>query len=142
MDTNVVFQMFSVVSPLGTIRRELVRGRFEVVTSNEIMLEYEEVVVRLSGLVRWREIERFFALLAEVNLNVVRMEPQYRYGLITVDPDDNKFVDCAITANADYIVTADKHFDILTTTRIRPQVIKPQTFADYLLSSGDPTSPP
>lgn len=26
---------------------------------------------------------------------------------------DNKFVDCAIASNADYLVTNDKHFDIL-----------------------------
>ena len=28
-------------------------------------------------------------------------------------PDDNKFVDCAIVANAQYIVTEDKHFQVL-----------------------------
>jgi uncharacterized protein len=33
--------------------------------------------------------------------------------LITIDPDDNKFVDCAIAAGADYIITNDHHFDIL-----------------------------
>ncbi len=30
-----------------------------------------------------------------------------------VDEDDNKFVDCAIAAGADYIVTEDHHFDYL-----------------------------
>ncbi|RZJ58302.1 MAG: PIN domain-containing protein [Hymenobacter sp.] len=29
------------------------------------------------------------------------------------DPDDNKFVDVAIAANADLLITNDKHFDIL-----------------------------
>jgi uncharacterized protein len=29
------------------------------------------------------------------------------------DPDDNKFVDCAIAANAKYIVTGDRHFNIM-----------------------------
>lgn len=33
--------------------------------------------------------------------------------LIHADSDDNKFVDCAIAGNADYIVTDDKHFDEL-----------------------------
>jgi uncharacterized protein len=33
--------------------------------------------------------------------------------LISADPDDNKFVDCAFAANAHYIVTNDKHFNIL-----------------------------
>jgi len=29
------------------------------------------------------------------------------------DPDDNKFFDCAVAGNADYIVSEDKHFNIL-----------------------------
>ncbi|MDY6257364.1 MAG: PIN domain-containing protein [Bacteroidaceae bacterium] len=32
---------------------------------------------------------------------------------ITADPDDNKFVDCAFAANADYLVSEDSHFNIL-----------------------------
>lgn len=37
----------------------------------------------------------------------------YHFNLITADPDDNKFVDCAIQANAHYIVTNDHHYDVL-----------------------------
>ena len=33
--------------------------------------------------------------------------------MIEADADDNKFVDCAIAANAKYVVTDDNHFDIL-----------------------------
>ena len=45
--------------------------------------------------------------------NTLRVDAQYRFGLITADVDGNKFVDCAIVANADYNVTEDRHFDIL-----------------------------
>lgn len=37
----------------------------------------------------------------------------YRFNLITTDPDDNKFVDCAIVAGATYIVSNDRHFEEL-----------------------------
>ncbi len=37
----------------------------------------------------------------------------YHLHLITTDPDDDKFVDCAFKANARYIVTQDHHYDIL-----------------------------
>ena len=37
----------------------------------------------------------------------------YHWFLIASDADDNKFVDCAIAANADFIVTHDKDFKIL-----------------------------
>jgi predicted nucleic acid-binding protein len=33
---------------------------------------------------------------------------------IEKDKDDNKFVDCAIAGNADYIISNDKHFNILS----------------------------
>jgi predicted nucleic acid-binding protein len=39
--------------------------------------------------------------------------PHFKFGLITADHDDDKFVDCAFAANATYIVSDDKHFDIL-----------------------------
>ena len=46
---------------------------------------------------------------------VERFAPEYHFQLITADPDDNKFVDCAIQANARYIVTNDHHYDVLRT---------------------------
>ena len=33
--------------------------------------------------------------------------------MIEVDKDDNKFVDCAFSANVQYIVTNDRHFNVL-----------------------------
>ena len=50
-----------------------------------------------------------------------RYDPQYHFGLISQDADDNKFVDCAIIANADYIVSEDSHFKELNTIPF-PQV--------------------
>lgn len=43
----------------------------------------------------------------------MRFDSHFSFGLITVDADDNKFVDCAIVANAHFIVTEDKHFNVL-----------------------------
>ena len=39
--------------------------------------------------------------------------PYYHFELIKADPDDNKFVDCAIVARARYVVTNDHHYDVL-----------------------------
>jgi len=49
-------------------------------------------------------------------MNAVNMEqiiPYYKWDLISSDPDDNKFADCALNAGADLIVSNDKHFNIL-----------------------------
>ena len=40
-------------------------------------------------------------------------EPTYRWQMIHEDPDDNKFVDAAITASATYLITNDGHFNVL-----------------------------
>lgn len=50
-------------------------------------------------------------MLNQQNLRLV--DPHFRLQLITTDPDDNKFVDCAFAAGADYLVSEDSHFDIL-----------------------------
>ena len=45
--------------------------------------------------------------------NVEKIDVYFHWQLIKNDPDDNKFVDCAISSKSTYIVTNDKHFDIL-----------------------------
>ena len=45
--------------------------------------------------------------------NTLQVTPYFQWNLISVDPDDNKFVDCALNSGADFIVTNDKHFNIL-----------------------------
>jgi predicted nucleic acid-binding protein len=40
-------------------------------------------------------------------------DPHYHFQLIAQDPDGNKFVDCAIIASADFLVSEDKHFNVL-----------------------------
>ena len=39
---------------------------------------------------------------------------------MSADPDDNKFVDCALNAGADYLITNDHHFNILKSIDFPP----------------------
>lgn len=48
--------------------------------------------------------------------NTKMIQVYYHLRLITADPDDDKFVDCAFKANARYIVTQDHHYDVLKQT--------------------------
>jgi len=45
--------------------------------------------------------------------NTMPVTVYYKWRLITADPDDNKFVDCAVSANAVCIITNDRHFGML-----------------------------
>ncbi len=45
--------------------------------------------------------------------NVNQVQVYFNFNLIKNDPDDNKFADCAISSNTDYLLTNDKDFNIL-----------------------------
>ena len=71
------------------------------------------------------------ALLDLPNTKMVQV--YFHLHLITADPDDDKFVDCAFKANAKYIVTQDHHYDILKQTQFpRIEVIDIDEFLRFL----------
>jgi predicted nucleic acid-binding protein len=45
--------------------------------------------------------------------NVKKIDIYFQLNLITADQDDNKFVDCAFAGNVHFLVTNDKHYNIL-----------------------------
>lgn len=63
-----------------------------------------------------QEAADFVLQIIENAVNVQLVTKYYRWNLITIDPDDNKFVDCAISCNAKYLVSQDKHFNVLKNT--------------------------
>jgi uncharacterized protein len=90
----------------------VLKKQVSLVLTTEILNEYEE------------KLGEFYAPdFAEAVLNTLLRLPNiilinpiyYRWNLITVDPDDNKFVDAHIAASADYTITHDNHFKILET---------------------------
>jgi uncharacterized protein len=111
LDTNVLLVCASRKSRYHEILTSFMNGQYELCISTEILLEYEEVLTRHMGAM-------FAGFIIESILsapNVLFLSHYMRWDMIQKDPDDNKFVDCAISAGADFITTDDKHFDILKT---------------------------
>lgn len=109
LDTNCLLQSLSQRSQYYKVWEDFVMGRYVLCVSNEILEEYEEIISsHMSSLAARIAVET----ILRAN-NVVRVDAQFRFNLITADIDDNKFVDCAIIANADYIVSEDSHFNVL-----------------------------
>jgi len=77
--------------------------------TTEILMEYEEVIERKFHSEVAKDTIRTLLALP----NVTKINVYYNWYLIGADSDDNKFVDCAVSANATGIVTQDKHFNIL-----------------------------
>lgn len=111
IDCNILVACLSTRSPYHNIYTSLVSGKFELVVSQDILFEYEEIIQLKYGV---STAEGFMYLLALLP-NVQIVHPFYKWNLISADPDDNKYCDCAVSGAADYIVTEDSHFNILST---------------------------
>ena len=109
IDTNCLLQIIARNSPYRPIWNAYLAGKYQLCVSNEILDEYQEILEQQIT----PTIAENVILLILNRKNTLLVDPHFRMELITQDPDDNKFVDCAITAGATYIVSNDHHFDEL-----------------------------
>lgn len=118
IDTNCLLVIIPKVSPYRPIFDAYRAGKFELAVSTDVLAEYAEILgQRMTPFIADNVLE-----LLDKQMNTVKTEIYYRWGHITVDYDDNKFVDCAVSAGADYLITHDRHFGELK-TRGFPAVI-------------------
>ena len=109
LDTNSLVQCLPSRSRYHEVWRSLADGRNTLCVSMEILNEYEEVLERLAGV----DVAQLTVDTILNNSYTLLFTPYYHFDLIKADPDDNKFVDCAVVANARCIVTNDRHFDVV-----------------------------
>jgi len=111
LDTNVLWVSISRKSKTHWVFQALLAGAFTLCVTTDILEEYEEITGQKLG-------EATATAVMEVleNLgNVAFITRYFQWNLIKADPDDDKFADCAIASNADYLVTNDRHFNVLKT---------------------------
>ena len=111
LDTNSLIMSISSRSSYNEVWKSFLRGDYILCITNEIIEEYQEVIAR--NINPW--LAETIVTTIINRSNVKKADPHFHFNLIQADKDDNKFVDCAIATNARYIVTEDKHFDILRT---------------------------
>ncbi|HRQ90194.1 MAG TPA: putative toxin-antitoxin system toxin component, PIN family [Bacteroidia bacterium] len=128
IDTNVFVQASKAGHPLHVIFTSWLQRKFLWALSNDILAEYEEILVQRSGRQRWFQFGRVLDLAEAQGGLLLKVQPSFQFHVIAADPDDNKFIDCAITAGADYAITEDSHFDPLANAGYKPKPIKPQEF--------------
>ena len=116
LDTNCLVVCLPATSPYYCIWKAFRDKRIILCYTTDIIIEYSEILVRFYN-------QQFASdIINELLLsnNVLKINNYYKWDLITADPDDNKFVDCAFNAGADYIVTNDRHFNVLKTLDFPP----------------------
>ena len=109
IDTNCLLQIIARKSPYRPIWDAFLDERYQLCVTNEILDEYQEILAQQTT----PSIAENIVLLILNKQNVLFVDPHFRMELIAADPDDNKFVDCAFAANADYLVSEDSHFKVL-----------------------------
>lgn len=134
IDTNVVLGMFTAGHAHRPIFDAWFDGQFQWAVTTEIYLEYTEIMLRQAGQRKTDMMMQIFALVNARHGNLLFGSPTFRFHLITADPDDDKFADCAIAAEADWIITSDRHFEALIGSGYKPQPITPLRFIERCLN--------
>jgi len=109
LDTNVFLVAILPHHKYWWVFESIIRQRYNLLVSNEILTEYLEQCIHKYGDTVANEKLEFLLEFSNVEL----ITPYYNWKLIHNDPDDDKFVDCAVAGQADFIVTHDKHFNVL-----------------------------
>ena len=109
LDTNIVLVMISKRSPFRWVFDAFLDGKYTLCVTTDILDEYAEIVENHIGATA---SQNFLAIIEEAS-NVLFVTKYFHWNLIKADPDDDKFIDCAVACNADFIVSEDKHFRIL-----------------------------
>lgn len=117
LDINVLLISLPVGRKYRPIFDALKANKYTLLISNEILTEYEEKIGEKTKPEIAQNIVRLLLNLPNVEKvgNIY-----YRWKLITNDPDDNKYIDCALAANATYVVSDDSDFRVLKRTPFPP----------------------
>jgi putative PIN family toxin of toxin-antitoxin system len=107
LDSNILLVAIGKKSRYRPIWNAFIEAKINLIVSDDVLYEYEEIMQQRSA-----------PGVAEIMMDIFIESPQviyqqiyYSWNLIKQDPDDNKFFDIAVAANADYLVTNDAHFN-------------------------------
>ena len=130
IDTNVFVSGVFFKGPPYEILKAWRAGRFELVISQEIFAEYQRVGDDL--LQDYPSVELQPALnFIKQNIELVNAKPFAES--VCSDPDDDKFIACALAAKSKIIVSGDKH--LLNVSGYQEiEVMKPREFVDKYLA--------
>ena len=101
IDTNILLVSISKRSPVHWVFEKFLEEAYELCVTTDIMTEYEEIIARHMG----NAIAGNTLQTIENAVNTHFITRYYQWELIEADYDDNKFADCAIAGNVEYLIT-------------------------------------
>jgi uncharacterized protein len=129
LDTNVFISGIFFHGPPAQILDAWKKSKIQIVLSKEIIDEYQRVAGVLSEKFPEIDISSIIDLIA-IHAEIVDTEGIEVFEC--EDPDDNKFIECAIASKTKLIVSGDKH--LLKISGYREIVVhNPRNFVDFYL---------
>ena len=127
VDTNIFISSF-----FGGVPRKIIdlwkEGKITLCLSQEIVEEYIEVLIRLG--VDENEIKKLTRLFAE-NYHSIFTAQTPKLSVVKDDPDDNKFIECAVALDCKIIISGDKHLKSIK-KYIDIDILSPGEFIDEI----------
>jgi len=124
IDTNIFVSSF-----FGGKPRKIIdlwkEGKITLCLSKDILNEYIEVLHRI-GLQDEVELEELLSLFAK-SFNILFTTKTPRIKVVKDDPDDDKFIECAVALKAEVIITGDKAIEVIG-EYINIKILTPQQF--------------
>jgi putative PIN family toxin of toxin-antitoxin system len=129
LDTNVFISGIFFGGPPSDILKSWRQSKIQIIFTKEILEEYQRVGEELSAKYPSVNIEPIIELFTIFGDFV---ETTNLTETICEDPDDNKFIECAIVSKSKLIVSGDKH--LLNISGYKDiEVLKPREFVDTYL---------
>jgi putative PIN family toxin of toxin-antitoxin system len=124
IDTNIFVSSF-----FGGNPRKIIdlwkKGNITLCLSKDILEEYVDVLQKV-GLKDEGEIEELLSLFAK-GFNILFTTKTPRIKVVKDDPDDDKFVECAVALKGETIITGDKAL-IAVGEYVGIKILSPQEF--------------
>ena len=110
VDTNVLVSAAFWDGDSNKIIEKAEKKEIELVTSREILEEFSNVLSYkdIQEKIRDKHLEMKRTVEKIASISTI-IKPQKNFNAVKDDPDDNKFLDCAIAGKADFIITNDNH---------------------------------
>ena len=133
LDTNSLLVSIGRKSRYRPIFDALIEGNIKLLISNDIVNEYVEKLEEKTNVIVATNIVDFLMRSPDVE----QVEIYFKWSIIAKDGDDNKFVDCALNGQANFLITDDKHFNVLKKIGFPPiQLLRTKDFLKEIENLG------
>jgi putative PIN family toxin of toxin-antitoxin system len=106
LDANIFISSFFWGGNPRLVLERVITGKDELYATKEILDEIESVMGRPKFHVNKEEVDYFINSIEEITNRIV---PKRQINNASRDKADNKYIECAIAANVDYIISGDMH---------------------------------